>query len=242
MSLLGKFRRWRFSDDPFPEAWLEWVDEYFPFVDDLDDQEREGFLERLKTFALSVDWVGAHDLEVTDEMKVAIAGSAARIARRLPPEVYDRLSEVVVYPGTFRNPNAEQGTLHLGEAHDWGVVVLSWEAVRDGICSRRDGHDTAIHEFAHVLDREDGSFDGVPVLEKGSHYPAWGRILSARYQDLKEGDLSVLRRYGAENEAEFFAVATESFFEEAEQLRQQAPDLYEQLALFYQLDPAEEPA
>ena len=120
-------------------------------------------------------------------------------------------------------------------------MVLSWEDVLAGLADPCDGHDTAVHEFAHVLDRADGAFDGAPVLRARGDYQPWATAMSKRFAGLRRrgrAERAVLRRYGATDEAEFFAVATESFFERPTVMRQQTPDLYEVLARFYGFDPA----
>src|SRR5690606_26904674 len=150
-------------------------------------------------------WIGASGLEVTNEMKVMVSGAAARLSHNLSLHVYDRLTEIVIYPSTFVNPNAEHDTGTLREAHHWGTVVLSWDAVRAGIRVPNDGHDTAMHEFAHVLDIADGEFDGTPELGLSGDYRSWASVLSKHYLSLQErGSRGLLRQYGATNEAEFF--------------------------------------
>jgi Mlc titration factor MtfA (ptsG expression regulator) len=193
----------------------------------------------LKVFAWEKTFIGAGGLEVTDEMRVVISASAARLVLHLGLGYYDRLTEIVVYPFIFRHPESDEAL--LGEAHAWGVVVLSWPAVLQGIRNPDDGHDTASHEFAHVLDRADGAFDGTPRLHSRSLYRPWAQILSRHYLKLRRGDREerkVLRDYGATNEAEFFAVATESYFEKPRQMRTHAPDLYRELQELYGGDPA----
>ena len=104
-----------------------------------------------------------------------------------------------------------------------------------------DGNNVVFHEFAHQLDTEDGRADGAPILERRSMYIAWARILSLEYEKLREdkrrGRHSLLNQYGATNAAEFFAVATEYFFEKPHQLLSKHPELYEELKTFYQQDP-----
>ena len=129
----------------------------------------------------------------------------------------------------------------LGEAWTSGVVVLSWDDVQLGAADVRDGHNVVLHEFAHQLDQEDGSADGAPILPRRSMYSAWGRVLGAEYEELREaaetGKKSVLDAYGATEPAEFFAVATEAFFEKPIQLKKKHPELYEELKSFYGQDP-----
>jgi Mlc titration factor MtfA (ptsG expression regulator) len=124
------------------------------------------------------------------------------------------------------------------------VVVLSWPAVLEGLRRPCDGHDTALHEFAHVLDRASGAFDGTPVLDNRRDYQSWARVFSTSFQALRSGqwrERMVLRDYGAENEAEFFAVAVEAFFERPALMRRLLPELYAELRKYFRFDPAQDP-
>jgi Mlc titration factor MtfA (ptsG expression regulator) len=232
------WRRKRLLDRSFPSQWHEHL-ERLSFVDDLDEDERERFEDRLKVFVWEKQWIAAGGLEeVTEEMKVVIAACAARVVRNLPIDAYDRLTEVVVYPASFTGDRFEHSEI-LGLAHQWGTVVLAWDAVRKGIATPNDSRDTAIHEFAHALDVADGLYDGTPLLETGADYRDWVRVLGEHYSRLVERPHGqFLDEYGAKNEAEFFAVATEAFFEQPRTLRRRAPELYEQLRNFFELDPA----
>jgi Mlc titration factor MtfA (ptsG expression regulator) len=131
--------------------------------------------------------------------------------------------------------------VRLGESWGSGTVVLSWDHVKGGAMNFRDGHNVAIHEFAHQLDQEDGVSDGTPCLENRSAYSEWARVLSRDYETLRDkagkGRKSVMDKYGATNPAEFFAVATETFFEKPRQLHKKHPDLYEELREYYRVNP-----
>lgn len=237
--LFSALRRRRLLARPMPEGWRDLVDAHLPFVAKMEIGERGRFLEHLKLFGLRVRWEGAAGLEVTEEMRVVISGAAARLARNLPLSVYDKLETLIVYPSHYKHPDKDG--IIFGEANGWGVVVLSWDAVTSGIANPRDGHDTALHEFAHVLDFADGAFDGTPVLEERGDYHGWVTVFSKHYLAMKKRGpkkRAVMRAYGATNEAEFFAVATEAFFEKPAQLRKKAPDLYRELKAYYGVDPA----
>jgi Mlc titration factor MtfA (ptsG expression regulator) len=121
--------------------------------------------------------------------------------------------------------------------------VLSWDHVLASATEVRSGHNVVLHEFAHQLDTEDGKADGAPILPKGSMVVAWARILGRDYQKLREdaelGQPSLLDQYGASDPAEFFAVATECFFEKPVEMRRHHPELYRELQLYFQQDPAE---
>ena len=233
-------RRWKkLAAKPTPSEWLGYLERHAPFCAALPDEEREDFLGKLKAFVGTKRFFGAGGLAIDDEIRVVIAASAIRLVRRLDLSYYDPLKEIVVYPHDFVNPRHES-SIHLGEAHSFGTVVLSWPAVLRGLRDGRDGHETAIHEFAHVLDLGDGSFDGAPVLRARADYRAWADVMSAHFERLQEGhaeSLRLLRPYGATDPAEFFAVATEAFFERPAAMRARAPDLYDVLRRFYGFDP-----
>ncbi len=237
LGLWRSFQRRRFAKAPLPAGWEPLIAKHFPFAAGLPPGERERFLTHLKVFARQKRWEGAGGLTVTDEMKVVVSGAAARLARNLPLGAYDDLVTVLLYPSAWHDERGEGA--NLGEAHRWGLVVLAWDAVRQGLENPFDGHDTALHELAHVLDLGDGRFDGTPELESWSSYHAWARVFSAHYEALRARPQrkQVLRAYGAKNEAEFFAVATEAFFEKPLKLKERAPDLYAELQRYYRLDP-----
>lgn len=231
------FRRWRrnrLRRKPAPPHWAELLRRNVPFFAALDEDERARLLDIVKVFSAEKYFIGAQGLPVTEEIPLVISACAARLVLDLDVAYYDRLTEIVVYPGGFTNPLDEED--RDGEAHDWGTVVLAWDAVLDGIDDPHDGYNTAFHEFAHVLDRADGEFDGTPKLHRLGDYAAWSEVMAREYARLqREEGLGThpLDDYGAENEAEFFAVATEVFFEDPDRLRRETPDLYREFRKFY---------
>jgi Mlc titration factor MtfA (ptsG expression regulator) len=240
--MLGWIKRWRqgrLMERPLPPAWEGWLTEHVPFYPELEGEVRDRFLRYLKAFVWSKHFFGAGGLELTDEHRVVIGAAAVRLVLYLDLSYYDRLTEIIVYPDTYRHPD-ETGAI-LGEAHTWGTVVLSWTAVLGGMVDPDDGHDTALHEFAHVLDIADGVFDGTPELHRFGDHRVWARVMSEAFLKLREATdhqrRTVMRDYGATNEAEFFAVASETFFEKPAQLREGAPELYDELRRFYRTDP-----
>ena len=225
---------------PVSEGWLEILRDRVPFYGELGEDDQALLVELIRIFVSEKHFIPAGGMEIDDEVKVVIAAAAARLCLRLSIDIYDRLTEIVVYPSHYHHEDKEDAVV-FGEAHDWGTVVLSWDAVVEGLGNPHDGHDTATHEFAHVLDRADGSFDGAPELRARQHYRPWAQVMQKRYDQLRDrkgNARRVLRDYGATNEAEFFAVATEAFFEKPEQMKKRTPDLYEELSRFYGLDPA----
>jgi len=238
---LKRRRRRKLAVRPLPAEWTGWLDEHLPSWRQLSDEEQARFLELLKIFVWEKRFVGAGGLELTDEMKVVVGACAVRLVLHLDLDLYDRLTELVLYPyEELRDPST--GQAFLGSAHSHGAVVLSWPAVLQGLRDPHDGLDTATHELAHALDLSDGVFDGVPLLRSSEHYRPWAQVLGKCFQQLQARSSPVLRDYGASAPEEFFAVATEVYFERPAALRREAPDLYEELHRFYGWDPPAEPA
>ncbi len=240
--LLDWWRRRRARALPFSDAWREVLGRCVPFYARLGADARARFEDKLKVFLHTKHFIGAGGLEVDEEMKVVVSAAAARLVMNLPGEHFQRLTEILIYPGAYHHGDRDR--VVLGEAHKWGTVVLAWDAVRAGLANSQDGHDTALHEFAHVLDVADGAFDGTPVLESHAAYAPWAQVMTREFVRMRGKKAlrrkGVLRRYGATNEAEFFAVATETFFEKPRQMKEKHPELYEVLRDHYEVDPLAE--
>jgi Mlc titration factor MtfA (ptsG expression regulator) len=189
-------------------------------------------------------------LEITDEMKVTIAAQACILLLNKKTNFYSRLLTILVYPEAYLASGMSRmgnNILHaesarLGESWLGGNVVLAWSHVKHGAVNDHDGHNVVIHEFAHQLDQETGAANGAPILA-GINKEEWSRIFSHDFEELQEevrhGHRDVIDSYGATNPAEFFAVATETFFEKPKQLSKHHPELYKELKAFYKLDPQE---
>ena len=232
------FRR-RVRRRPFPPGWRRILEERAPFASRIPETLKAKFEQDLMVFEHEKTFVGAGGFEVTEEVRVVVSAAAVRLVVFLDIDVLDRISEIIVYPAAYQHPDRAGAV--LGEVNDWSSVVLSWADVAAGLRNPLDGLDTATHEFAHVLDRESGAFNGTPTLRAREDYGPWGRVLSEHYLKLRAKDRNarkVLRDYGATNEAEFFAVATEVFFEKPGIMKRRAPDLYQELHQFYGFDPA----
>jgi Mlc titration factor MtfA (ptsG expression regulator) len=208
-------------------------------------------LQRLvKQFLHQKTFVGCAGLEVTEEMRVTIAAQACLLLLNRPTRVYPGLHAVLVYPGAFLVPRRQQDEAGvvtetrqdlLGESWGDGRVVLSWEHVRRAGLPPEGTHNVVLHEFAHQLDSESGSNNGAPFLGSPERYRSWSETLSRDFDLLRRdaywGQRDVLDPYGATNPAEFFAVATESFFEQPHELAARHPDLYAEFEAYYRVDP-----
>jgi MtfA peptidase len=232
-ALVRRMKRDKWMRAPFPEAWASIVEKRLSFAKHFAPDERARFLAQTHAFLREKRWEGVN-VDVTDEMRVTISGLACRLTRNIDLSLYDDLVSIVIYPSSIKHDDKQV----LGLAHRFGTVVLSWNAVLSGAANTTDGLNTALHEFAHVLDLKDGDFDGTPPFDRPSEAHAWARAFAPRFLELRKApERNVLREYGATNEAEFFAVATEAFFEKPEQLKKRAPGLYDELAKFYRVTP-----
>lgn len=241
----------RLPTDPVPETWPPIIERLVPLSRQLPDGERERLLRLTQLFVREVPIEGCGGLELTEEIRVTIAATACLLILNLPYPRFATLRRVLVYPDTFVPVHLEsrynrgihfEASAELGEAWKDGIVVLSWTSVQSRDANAGEGRNVVLHEFAHVLDGEDGAFDGTPVLESADGVREWGRIFAGEFE--REQDAvnhareAALDPYAATNRAEFFAVATEAFFESAARLRDSVPELYEQLRRFYRQDPA----
>ncbi len=245
-------RRNRILATPFPAAWLEIIERNVRFYACLPEPDRQELQGLVQIFLAEKTFEGCGGLDLTDEMKVTIAAQACLLLLHRQTDIYPRLVTILVYPSAYlakgvksiAGPIVLEGeSARLGESWTSGVVVLSWNDVRAGASDIHDGQNLVLHEFAHQLDREDGAINGTPLLEQKSQYLAWARVLSAEYErlqrDSRAGRSTVLDDYGATDPAEFFAVATECFFEKPRVLKKRHPALYEELKIFYRQDPAQ---
>jgi Mlc titration factor MtfA (ptsG expression regulator) len=244
-------RRQRLKAEPFPPSWLEIIERnvrYHTYLPDADRAELEGLIQ---IFMAEKSFEGCGGLVLTDEIKVTIAAQACVLLLHRDTDIYPRLISILVYPTAYVAKSVEpiggavalEGEqVRLGEAWKGGVVVVSWAELEAAALGRTFGHNLVLHEFAHQLDMEDGAADGAPVLESRSQYARWAKTLGAEYERLRRdsalGRYSVLDDYGSLNPSEFFAVATECFFEKAGVLKKRHPALYDELKAFYRQDPA----
>ena len=195
-------------------------------------------------------FVGCEGQQIDDEVRVTIAGQACLLLLNRATRVYPTLHTILVYPSAFLVPRNEVDAAGvvtetrqdlLGESWGDGRVVLSWDHVRHGANDYTDGQNVVLHEFAHQLDSESGSNNGAPYLGSTSRYRSWAAVLSRDFAQLQAAAMGqqhgVLDHYGATSPAEFFAVATETFFEKPYQMAERHPALFAQFELYYRVDP-----
>ncbi len=256
--LFKTWRRKRAAARPFPPSWEAILHQRFGFWSRLDEQDRAELRRHILVFLNEKRVEGAAGQEITDEVRVLIAAHACLLLLHRDTDYYPGVGTILVYPHAYVAESkrvgpggvvTEERGVRLGEswhgvssALSGGPIVLAWDHVLHGAADIHDGQNVALHEFAHALDAEEGSVNGAPLLDRRSMYAAWARVLGAEYDELVRAVVQhrphVLDAYGASNPAEFFAVATETFFEKPASLRAVHPALYEQLAGFYRQDPA----
>lgn len=241
----------RLLPEPPPGHWAAIVRERVPISQELRSDDFEHLLKLIQVFLAEKNIEGAGGFEVTEEAAVTIAAQACLLLIWRNTGMYPGLRTIIVYPSatipTTHDPHTghfeESDTPILGQSWGTGVVILSWSSAEQGAFDPRDGKNVVLHEFAHQLDQETGDADGVPVGLPLSAVKPWAEVMERRFRQLKaadrKGNETVLDGYGATNYAEFFAVATEAFFEKPERLRHKKPDLYGLLTEFYGVDPAE---
>jgi Mlc titration factor MtfA (ptsG expression regulator) len=245
--------RWRLRRAlaaPFPPAWDQILERNIGSYRDLPPPLRERLRLLIKQFLHKKHFSGAAGLQITDEVRVTIAAEACLLVLNRPTGVYPTLRYIIVYPTAFivrRGQTDDDGIVDLsprgvlGESWHKGKVILAWDSVLRGARNFVDGENVVLHEFAHQLDSQDGAADGAPLLGSEHSYRSWAAVLSEEFEALQKdsfhGRESLLDHYGATNPAEFFAVATETFFERPAQMAEHHAELFETLRAYYRLDP-----
>ena len=258
---LGKLFDWlrgRRQAKPLPDAlWAQTLAE-LPFIDRLNASEKARLRQLAEAFLAEKEFASAGGLELSDAMCVSIAAQGCLPILNLGLDCYRDWVGIVVYPDEFvipRRVEDDDGVVHeyddiaSGEAWDGGPLLVSW---RDAQMAGA-GYNVVIHEFAHKLDMRSGEADGVPPLPATVSRRHWQATLQAAYDDfctrldaaedegLDDEDFyqsTGLDAYGAQSPGEFFAVMSETFFEDPLTLRQTYPEFYAQMSLFYRQVPA----
>ena len=247
-------RRRKLIEAPFPASWEAILRQNLAHYALLEEAERAHLRGLVQVLVAEKHWEGAGGLEMTDEIRVTIAAQAAMLLLGLPHDFYRNVESIIVYPSTVVPPQHRPGFFEinleplpaavpiLGQAMHQGPVIIVWDAALHGGRHPELGHNLVYHEFAHKLDMLDGAADGTPPLGDREEYRDWVTTCSREYLRLRkesaQGRKTFLDAYGATNEAEFFAVATEQFFDRPQSLAAQAPELYRVLCGYYRQDPA----
>ena len=243
-------RRRQLRKKSFPNAFIETLQRNVRLYALIPEDLKVQLHGHMNVFLAEKKFIGCAGLEVTDEMKLTIAAQACLLMLNRDTSYFPGFQSILIYPDSFRATEVtydgdieiHEESVRAGESWHRGPVVLSWNDVLRGASRAGDGYNVVLHEFAHKLDEENDSTDGLPILEEQGHYQEWARVLGREYRLLESrvarGDNGVLDEYALTSPPEFFAVATESFFEMPQKMKDQLPELYRQLKKFYRLDPA----
>jgi Mlc titration factor MtfA (ptsG expression regulator) len=247
---LTERRHRRIHAQAFPAAWRDILKQRVPYVRSLPANLQLQLKRHIQVFVAEKTFIGCDGLTITDEIRVTIAAQACLLILNRARGFFPKLREILVYPASFvveREHVDGIGVAHharqvlSGESWERGQVVLSWQDTLKGAATPDDGQNVVIHEFAHQLDQEKGIANGAPVLRRRDHYARWSQVLSTEYSQLQDSssrqEAPLFSAYGASDPAEFFAVISEVFFEQARQMADEHPALYQELSVFYGLDP-----
>jgi len=230
------------------DAW-EWLLRDHPILNGLSQEEQDRLRQLATIFLHEKKFEGADGLSPTDAIRGVISVQACLPILNLGMEWYENWKTIVIVPDIFSGEHSELDA--AGVAHDWeeeksgeswdmGPVVVSWKDVEES--GWGNGYNVVIHEAAHRLDLLDGEVNGRPALPDGISASEWLEVFSAAFADLSRRVSTKRRRlrmdpYAATDDGEFFAVASEYFFEQPEVLQGDYPDVYRLLSAFYRQDP-----
>jgi len=245
-----EWRRASIRRRPFPAAWREILRRRMPYFRALPVDLQLQLKRHIQVFLAEKPFIGCRDLAITDEIRVTVAAQACLLLlNRRRPHYYPELRQILVYPGAFLVDRVQtdgaivqdQRQALSGESWSQGQVILSWDDTVDGAAVADDGRNVVIHEFAHQLDQQTGHANGAPALPTRARYERWSRVFNEAFErlrdDVAQGRASLFNPYGATNPAEFFAVASEVFFEQPQRLAADSPALFDELARFYRINP-----
>lgn len=235
-------RHWfRRKPAELPERWRALLAARLPQWPRLTPELRARFEPRVMEFLGKKKFYGCNGLAVTEDMRVLVAGMACLLVLRPDARVYPQLRSVLLYPTAFWVRHEEPDdlglvyddeVLQLGESQEWGRVILSWEDCEAALAG--DPVNVPAHEFAHQLN-EESPHEGAPLLPD---YARWSKVMTAAYEELCDRGSPVLDDYGTEGPGEFFAVATEAYFQDGAALRRHHRELYELLRDYYLVETA----
>ena len=249
----ARLRQWRRAKcfrTPLPDGWPALLEARVPLYRQLPAGLRTQLHGHMQVLLHEKQFIGCNDLVVDDEMRAVITAQASLLLLNRSTDYFADFTSILIYPESFVVPivhrdgalETHDEEIRSGESWQRGPLLLSWIDTVHGTTLAGDGHNVVLHEFAHKLDEENGAMDGVPALGNDAQQRDWidvlGRefdLLRLRARNVTDG---VLDDYGASSPAEFFAVATEAFFERGAALSARHARLYETLRAYYQVDPA----
>lgn len=236
--------KWQVPRESFPDEWRKILNIEVLFYASLDEAEKKRFEFKVQEFLLNCRITGIKtDVNLTD--KLLVASSAVIPIFGFDSWKYTNIREVLLYPAMFDENYQFEGESDrrilgmVGNQSMEGIMILSKEALNQGFKNDSDKHNTAIHEFVHLIDKSDAAVDGIPeaIMQKQYVIP-WLKLMHEEIREIRERH-SDINPYGATNESEFLSVVSEYFFNQPELLERKHPELYAALERMFRQDPAE---
>ncbi len=242
------WRRWhrnKYREQPLTQAELAILSSQVPVFHKLQPALKNRLIQTTQVLRNEQQFEGCKGLEINDEIKLSICGNIALMLLGVEDYYFEGVTSILVFPNSFqrrhRSQWLENEVTNAGEAWQYGPIILSWADCQAGSPLRSHGRNVIIHEFAHHLDSIDGEMGGSIQMPNSESERQWHQVAAAELKELRDdvhaGRRTVLDAYGATNEAEFFAVLSEAFFEMPDQLQQTHQELYRLLTIYYQTDP-----
>ena len=231
--ILFVFRSRRIETVSWPHNYQDQLNDYVRFYSNLKEEEKKIFEEKFEKFLSAVKITGAN-AEVEDIDRVLIGAAAVIPVYFIPDWEYVNLREILVYPGNFNVDFDQHGqdrmiSVMVESGGLQNVMIISKWDLRQGFINSHSNRNTAIHEFVHLIDKMDGTLDGVPeILLERKYIAQWQQLTYFTMEQIRRGE-SDIDIYGATSPVEFFAVASEYFFEQRELFRSNHPQLNEMM-------------
>ena len=244
LAVLGFSKLKRPKAEAFPEHWNALLEQHVKFYNDLKSREKKRFKKRIMLFLSEVHIEGVKT-EIEDLDKILIASSAIIPVFGFKEWYYNNLSGVIVYPDTFNHDlqfssKSEKRQIlgMVGTGQFEKQMILSRRAIRQSFKNETDKRNTPIHEFVHLIDKTDDQTDGIPeAIMKREYIEPWLELMHSEMEDINNNK-SDIRTYATTNQAEFFAVASEYFFERPRLFKRKHPEIYKMLKDCFQQHPA----
>ena len=239
-TLTAKYRkRDAILKQAFPSIWRIILQENVHFYNALTPKEKKRFEQNVQIFLAEKQITGIKT-EVDDKIRLLVAASAIIPIFGFKEWEYDNLGEVLIYPSSFTKDFKQEGSGRnvlgmVGTGPMLGIMILSKPALIEGFMNPKDGKNVGIHEFVHLIDFMDGHFDGIPNLLEKKYALPWIDMIYEEMAKITSGK-SDIEPYGATNKIEFFAVASEYFFEKPSQMKRENPELYKMLTRIFNQD------
>ena len=216
-----------------PVDYKELLQDYVSFYANLEEKGKDRFEDRVEKFLSAVRITGS-GAEVEDLDRILIGAAAIIPVFFIPDWEYINLREVLLYPGNFNTDYEQHGADRMysgmvGTGALQNVMILSKWELRQGFINHNSNRNTAIHEFVHLIDKMDGTLDGVPeILLERKYVAKWQNLLQTTMEEIRQG-ASDIDAYGATSAVECFAVIAEYFFEQPELFHSNHPELHQML-------------